>query len=252
MQIFAEAFWLPKAGNTPAEYEDAFFPSDALKGKVADTCRFAVADGATEASFSRIWAELLVRSYCEGGVQHVVNNPSLQVLQEQWSAAVQRPNMPWYMEEKIRSGSYAALVGLELVGSPAEEEGGTWSAIAVGDSCLVHMQMDEIRARFPLENSASFNNRPMLLSSNPAANQDLESHTFHATGKWGSGDAFYLMSDALACWFMREAEEGRAPWKDLRDVGTNEFPPFDAWIQWLRDEQKMRNDDVTLLRVDVL
>jgi hypothetical protein len=71
-------------------------------------------------------------------------------------------------------------------------------------------------------------------------------------GAWQPGDAFYLMTDALACWFMRETEEGRTPWRVLRDLNTSdEVKPFREWVETLRAEGAMRNDDVTLLRVDI-
>src|SRR5436309_5977268 len=53
MLASATAWWAPKAGNAAHEYEDAF----ALE---AAALRFAVADGASETSFARQWAELLV------------------------------------------------------------------------------------------------------------------------------------------------------------------------------------------------
>jgi hypothetical protein len=71
-------------------------------------------------------------------------------------------------------------------------------------------------------------------------------------GAWDPGDAFYLMTDALACWFMREVEEGRMPWGVLRDLDTSgEIKPFREWVGDLRMDRAIRNDDVTLLRVDI-
>jgi hypothetical protein len=54
--LSARAFWLPKAGNTIAEYEDAFDFS------IAARC-FAVADGATDSAFAGRWARSLVRAF---------------------------------------------------------------------------------------------------------------------------------------------------------------------------------------------
>src|SRR5205814_2951628 len=53
MQTSATAWWAPKSGNAANEYEDAY----AVK---PDSLRFAVADGASETSFAKQWAELLV------------------------------------------------------------------------------------------------------------------------------------------------------------------------------------------------
>jgi hypothetical protein len=62
VDAYAQAFWLPKAGNSDSEYEDAFFPRR-LKRRNGRRLRFAVADGATETSFSGVWARLLVSSF---------------------------------------------------------------------------------------------------------------------------------------------------------------------------------------------
>ena len=50
--------WLPKDGNGPEEYEDAF-------RSLPEQGRFAVADGATETSFSGIWAAALVAAFAQ-------------------------------------------------------------------------------------------------------------------------------------------------------------------------------------------
>ena len=50
----SQAFMLPKAGSSEADYEDAF----ALAAG-----RIAIADGATESSFARAWADALVHGF---------------------------------------------------------------------------------------------------------------------------------------------------------------------------------------------
>lgn len=253
MQIFAEAFWLPKVGSTSSEYEDAYCPQEIIRGEATTSMRFGVADGATEASYSKLWAQLLVRAYCQGQLDALPDVIGLAPLQEQWSNGVLKPDMPWYLEEKVKSGAYAALVGLELLHhTDSRDEAGEWNALAVGDCCLAQVRGEEVLARFPIESSAGFNSRPHLISSNSTANLDIDAHTLRVSGSFVSGDNFYLMSDALACWFMKEAEEGTAPWRDLRDIGTSGFHSFEDWVRYLREHRNMRNDDVTLLRVDVL
>ena len=64
MHVFSRAYWMPKAGNSEAEYEDSFWPRF-LDGE-SNNFRFAVADGATEASFSGIWARQIVRAFGKG------------------------------------------------------------------------------------------------------------------------------------------------------------------------------------------
>ena len=54
MSAGSQGFAVPKAGNREADYEDAF--------AIAEH-RVAIADGATESSFARAWAEALVSGF---------------------------------------------------------------------------------------------------------------------------------------------------------------------------------------------
>ena len=55
MHITGTTLCLPKDGNTKAEYEDAAYPGNEIN-YYGELFRCAVADGATETSFSRLWA----------------------------------------------------------------------------------------------------------------------------------------------------------------------------------------------------
>jgi hypothetical protein len=67
-------------------------------------------------------------------------------------------------------------------------------------------------------------------------------------GKWRAGDRFYLMTDALAQWFLARHEAGQKPWqvigKALADPETG--VAFPAWVEDLRDKGGLCNDDVTI------
>ena len=64
MHVFAQPFWAPKQGNEDNEYEDAFWPRKSIEHR-ATSFHCAVADGATETSYSGIWAKQLVRYLCK-------------------------------------------------------------------------------------------------------------------------------------------------------------------------------------------
>jgi len=252
MHVFAQPFWVSKQGNEDSEYEDAFWPRKSVERRT--TCfRCAVADGATETSYSGVWANQLVRYWCRNYSAVAFDPDGFRNLQQRWSAIVRRRPLPWYAEEKVRQGAFAAILGLVLYDDIDRESSGRhWQAVAVGDSCLVQMRGEEVLVRFPIADSAAFTNRPHLLSSNPAYTGQVVDHVRNMVGNWQADDAFYLMTDALACWFMRETEEGRTPWRVLRDLNTSdEVKPFREWVETLRTKGVMRNDDVTLLRVDV-
>jgi hypothetical protein len=255
VQIFARAFWAQKAGNAPGEYEDAYWPRDRLDQQSGREFRFAVADGATETSYSGIWAKQLVRMFCSSsrGTSPKQFVSDLRCIQRRWNSVVRRRPLPWYAEEKVRAGAFSALLGLRLFDDDSSPRSGAWQASALGDSCLVHLRGDEVLQRFPIESAREFTNRPVLLSSNPEYNDSIADCFRLAEGRWISDDAFYLMTDALAAWFLAQAEQGERPWSIIRDLDTcdqaNEFADV---VSDLRTSRLLRNDDVTLIRIDVL
>jgi hypothetical protein len=254
VRLFAQAFWLPKAGSTEDEFEDAFWPmrlpSDGEEER--SDFRIAIADGASETSFSALWAKLLVRSYAKGRLIPERFEPALKGLQQRWYTIVTRRPLPWYAEEKVKLGAAAALLGLHLRERAAKRHGGRWEATALGDCCLMQVRAGRVIKRFPIERASQFSNSPFLLSSNPSACEGWPERMRHATGRWLAEDCFYLMTDALAAWFLREKEDGHTPWEPLRALETGGTPVFLDWIAQLRSAKRIRNDDVTLVRIETL
>jgi hypothetical protein len=123
---------------------------------------------------------------------------------------------------------------------------GRWTAIAVGDCCCFHIRQGRMLAPFPLTHSTQFGNQPALLRSRPG--RDLAPEA--AAGDCRPNDCFLLMTDALAHWFLRECEAGRQPWLDLETLTGD--AALIAWLDGRRDRRELRNDDVTLLRVELL
>ncbi len=250
MRALLDTFWAPKHGNSAEEYEDAFGPSTA--GVVEGTrLRFAVADGATEAAFSGLWANLLVRGYRKRliGSRDRDTPRGLDRLGRIWRKRVSEKPLPWYGEHKRAQGSFAALIGIEL-SVPEGDDSGAWKAYAVGDCCLFHLRGDRLLGSFPIEDPEDFGSRPVLLSSKMDRNGAALASAAVAWGEWSLGDVFCLMSDALACWFLTEHREGNPPWHLARAFGTgDEDGGFLDKVSHLRAERKLRNDDVTLLRI---
>lgn len=242
MKVVARTLWLPKRGNSNDEYEDAAFPTDCVE-ETTNLFRCAVADGATETSFARYWAQLLVEGY--------VKQISMDELKSRWNESISQKSLPWYAEEKAESGAYAALVGLTLT-EEADGEG-TWSSEALGDSCLFHVRDNRVTRMFPLKKSADFNSRPVLLSSNAGEDADTEKHWKKEEGKFKHGDKFYLLSDAIACWMMKREEEDGDAASFLASLTSQELLTAFSELQRenIDDEGRpmMRNDDVTLMEI---
>jgi len=252
MHVAYHPFWLPKAGNSEDEYEDAFNPAryDVIDVS-GNALRVAIADGATETLFAKLWAELITKAYVEGKFD--LSGQTLPFLCQEWNEFVLSKPLPWYAEEKARSGAFAALLGFSIQSNNEEDCAvGSWDALAIGDSCLFQVRRDELVVAFPLTHSTEFNRRPFLLSSLSSWNEVQEEFQ-SKSGEVEEGDTFYIMTDALACWFLEEREHGNHPWGQLHGLDENGSAlPFDELVARLRKPRQLRNDDVTLLRIDVL
>ncbi len=112
MRASIRVFSLPKAGNSVAEYEDACWPRQARE--LSDNIHLAVADGATETSFSGLWARLLVNAYGRGRLTEAAWIHDLSKIRRVWQRAVGQKPLPWYAEEKLRLGAYSALTGVTI------------------------------------------------------------------------------------------------------------------------------------------
>lgn len=246
--IYIDPFHIQKSGNTASEYEDAFWPARSTAGLREGSARIAIADGATDAVFSELWAQLLVKAYGRRGMNGENIRSHLATASRVWERVVARRPLPWYAEEKARAGAYAAFVGLEL-SRETDTNSGNWSALACGDSCFFHLRHDKVIERFPISRSEEFSNAPLLLGSR-SETCGLEA-VRTAAGSWQEGDCLYLMSDALAAWFLASCESGAVPWQCLRNVTITKEPSFAEWILSLRRERAIKNDDCTLIAISL-
>lgn len=259
MRLRVSYFALPKAGNSSDEYEDAYYPVyPDTEDVVRDRFRFGVADGASEGYLSRHWAQCLARSFHRSSGL-LFEEIFLSAL-DRWDRwlpryleARARGGRPvqWFEAAKLAQGAFATLLGIQLRSRRGNEHAGRWVAVALGDTCLFQVRGDSLIASFPLARAEQFDITPNLVPSKPVRQEVVPSFARRVVGTWQHGDSFFLMTDALAAWFLREVECGEAPWRILGDLDTDEVPPFADWVEDLREHRLMRNDDVTLVRVDV-
>ena len=220
---------VPKRGNTAAQNEDAFAQSG---------LRFAVADGASEGWQSGPWAQTLADAF--------IANPPYPADYEAWLSACRATfaqlaptatAAAWYVEEKQQQGAFATLAGFTL--EEARDGGWRWRSLAVGDSCLFQVRSGNLRVRFPVESAAAFTNAPNLVGSLAGNSPEW------LAGRAAVGDVFYLLTDALAEWFLREPTA-------LSELELARPATFAAWVDALRDARRLKNDDTTALRVELL
>ena len=234
-----EAFSCQKAGNARSEYEDAW----AIRGSDSPTrCRVAVADGATESSFSALWAALLVESFVRGRAHGPEFFSRLDAIRRLWRRKIRGRPLPWYAAEKARKGAYAAFVGASL---NAVNRG--WRAVAIGDCCLLQVsETGELSKAFPLTRSEEFGSSPFLVGSVKKVDDDPLPHVRVSEGLLRPNEVLFFASDALAAWLLRRAERGEAAWNELKWLRTQ--GDFDVLVARAR-EDGTRNDDMTLIRV---
>lgn len=233
-------WWLPKQGNPPEEYEDAFRTA-------LHRGRFAVADGATETSFSRQWAQALVDTFVEAPPLPEADAEALgawlKPLQEKWHASVPWDRLPWYGLEKARAGAFASLLGLEML--PREAGGACWRASAVGDSVLFQIRGDTLLRAWPVSTAAKLGSRPLLLGSVAARNRAALAAWARVSGEAEPGDRFFMVTDALAHWLLTAVEAGEAPWEPVWAIADEDA--FAAFATGEREARRLRNDDLTLI-----
>lgn len=252
MLVFAQGFSAPKAGNSPQENDDGCYPVGSLEID-RRVFRCAVADGATESSYSGPLARMMVGQFRRGRLAPRFWDYTLSLIRQQWESQVSSKALAWYATEKADHGAFAAFLGLTIWDGVRVPNGGKWRSIAVGDCCVAHIRRDSLLAQFPVDKSNDFDSRPYLISSKEEANRDLDQHLRIIKGEWQSDDCFLLMTDALACWFATRVELGDHPWNVLRDFGAQESrETFSSFVASRRTSGEMKNDDVTLVRVDVV
>lgn len=225
-------FRAPKRGHSSSEYEDAA----ATSSTKAFPLHAAVADGATEAAFSRQWARILTA----GWVEEAPLSPTgfveaVPVWRRQWKqdVAANVQNRPWYAAAKAEQGAFAALLGLTVQAS------GTWQAVSIGDCVLFQLRGETVRTAWPFSDPEAFTHRPVLLASR-LLQSEISPEV--SQGTWAAGDTFLLASDALAAWLLRIGPSaGRAFTPDA----------FKEAIRLAREDGALRNDDVTLVRITI-
>lgn len=208
----------------------------------SDAVSLAISDGATESSFASIWAKLLVASFASSDLPlderfHAAIKKSSRI----WRRIVDSKSLPWFATEKRKQGAFATFLGSIFRGV----ETGGWEAAATGDSCLAQIRGDKMLCTFPISDQSEFGSTPALVGSRVRQIP----RPLKILGEWAKGDLFFLMTDAVAHWFIREAAEQTRPWELIDSLESQEA--FDSWLSEVRSADHMRNDDVTILVMDV-
>jgi serine/threonine protein phosphatase PrpC len=227
---------VPKSGQRQDENEDACAANP-------NAGRFAVADGASEGWRSGPWARHLATAFAK--------TPPDPASYPAWLASTRlefpngRPQaLSWYAEEKQAQGAFATLLGVAFR-EAANGSGAAWKAVAVGDSCVFQVRDGSLVTAFPIDTPGRFGNQPPLVSS---TGNGPEPEWF--AGRAEIGDEFFLLTDGLAEWFLRETFDGGPPVATLNEHLDNPAAAaFRAWVHDLKQSHSLRDDDTTAVRV---
>jgi hypothetical protein len=230
---------LPKSGFESSECEDVI-------GVDEQNCRFAVADGATEAFDARNWAQRLAHNWVSSDSALTPETFNEWVIAEGLAlhSSWNQLRLPWYAEEKARNGSFAAFVGVQLDLKAAVP---SWRAIALGDACLLHCRSGGLLKSLPLANSEEFNSAPLLVASDPSNYKTSVESLVIDSGRCKNRDVLFLVSDAVAAWYLQRFEQNE--FSDVFEDNDN------AALAGLFDEERaagrIRNDDIAVMRLEI-
>lgn len=247
MKLQARTFWLPKDPGFDLEYEDAFAVRE-----VAGLA--AIADGVSNAMFSRAWARLLTSEVIVAPPDPAAADDYRAWLARQrtaWRQEIDLSKLNYFQREKLRrcGGAFATLLWVQI----RKEENGDgcrfhWQAFATGDSGLIHVRAGLPLQWFPIATAADLQADPITISSVDFGKDHVVEFR-SATGELQENDLLVMCTDALLGWALNAMEaEQPPPWEQYWDM------PEEVWRQeiiTLRDEHKMRRDDTTLILLRV-
>jgi len=261
---------LPKLGLSAEQCEDAWAVNNSAS-------RFAVADGATDSYASGRLARLMVEGFAdESGPRSAGEFPPwARSRAEAWVKSTPVAGLPWYKQEKARLGAHCTFLGIQLESSgPLSDASGiaepqralvasrhvdgacggehststpvAYRAFAVGDVCLFHVRDDRLLCAKPVERPEDFGVQPALVATSRSYPGPGIETLVEWTGEIAAGDLLVLASDAVAHWFLVAAGQGGRPWRCIVEASEDEFATL---VARLRQENQMRNDDVTVVAV---
>jgi serine/threonine protein phosphatase PrpC len=240
---------LPKIGETEKNIQDRFAVS-------ADNNLIAISDGAGSSLYPSQWAEILVEHFCHTSSEPIAIAQQsyeewLQPAQEKWRQyyleRLTNPNRKWWQGgSQLKSHAAATFVGLKAVDELNSEQK-RWQAIAVGDSCLFKLTKNTAELiSFPLQKAEEFKGTTQCFFSLPEYSsfppQFIE-------GVCEQGDIFLLATDALSQWLLTEYEQQSTLWQEIFTLDNSE--EFIAFVEKLRREKSIKNDDITGLIVPI-
>jgi len=239
-----------KLGNSEIENEDAYLVPTISEIENETLLKFSVSDGATESSFSKEWADLLVSYFKDHSFSDENLPTTLDFARKSWLDKIEGIKLPWYAQEKVALGAFATLLGLTI-----DLKNLTWSVIAIGDSNLFVIRESNLIRSFPMNGPDEFGNTPYLLSSKHSQNLEIGSNILRCDGTVEVGDLMIIGTDAISAWLLSETLKKNRPWHNLVNLLGGEGYSKTDFVNWLnnkRFEGEIKNDDTTLIIIEIM
>ncbi|SHF76739.1 hypothetical protein SAMN05444396_101289 [Flavobacterium segetis] len=211
--------------------------------------KFAISDGVSKSFFPKIWADVLVNKWVNS--KDFDEDQFIIDCQKNWleqvTEIVNKPDAKWFTKNAFnrKESGLATFVGLRFYKKKKEW---FWKAETLGDSFLffVPKKIEDFSKECIVLSSKKepivFDNFPDYLSSlgdnHKGEKQIMESHLTSGT--------FYLMTDALAEWFLNEKENAISKisvWQNQKD--------FERFVDEERHNEKLGNDDTAFLSIKI-
>ncbi|MCM4171853.1 hypothetical protein DHD32_10200 [Arenibacter sp. TNZ] len=212
--------------------------------------KFAISDGVSKSFFPKIWADVLVNKWV--GEIWNTDEEFIKECQKDWlqqvTEIVYKPDAKWFTTNAFnrKESGLATFVGLCFY---KKKKDWFWKANALGDSFLF----------FVPEKVRNFSKQCIVLSSKkePIIFDNFPDY-LSSIGNIHKGKkrfkenplnpgTFYLMTDALAEWFLNEKENAIGKisvWQNQKD--------FERFVDEERLNEKLGNDDSAILIIQIV
>lgn len=238
-----DIFRYPKDPERPQQFEDDadfhYFQRSPREKQLV----LAVADGATEAILSAVWARALVNSYVRrpAGKKYAMRPDWWDVAREEFKNNLDITQLPWYAIEKLANGSFATFGGMTIYWPERQ-----YSVAGYGDVVIAIADQDDVIV-YPqsLQNASNFSNRPSLVGT--VTRPEEKGNLQNRRNLPRSECSIYLMTDAIGAWFVGELSKGKS--EAIKQVNAFEASSFATFVDNASLNRLMRTDDVALIRL---
>ena len=270
LKICFSSFLLPKSDSDLDECQDAICtplgcePSVANELTLSDNepLRFAVADGVTTAFYSGYWARQLVSLFHEGLLSDWNQDATnwKQAADVKWQENIRERELGSISQNRLseRDPAASTFCGIEIRASSSDSSKLDWKAIAVGDSCVIHLstsynsesEPDAYFFAHPCKRGSDFSCVTAAISS--YEENHLPELEVPPTQPLKSGDVLLLATDALCEWMIKFHENDNPVWKSIVDLDSDKFQCLVNHARLELDfERCLKDDDVALIVVRI-